>query len=466
MAQTTHSSDPRVHTPQFQEHRRNSTLRALEKMRLHSEAKAIPRPTVTCNEYKNSSERLRHVHPRPPTPPRPSQKRLGKEEGESHWDEDGNHMNVPPTTANHAGWDEDRIDEASDDATSKHKIRNDETTAREGSQVDDDELKDGMADHCSKGGDSPRSTRFYTQEELAILTRKIFGDEDEDDDGAFWDEADEAHRTTIDHPATDEEASVDHQDRESDTGEQSEESEGKANETSKSDSLFGHTSNLCLSTSKDNLPRSHQNDDDGQTAEVVQDVLETVASSATVDTSGGMNSSEDDRPPTMTTPTLLTSQESPCTALSPSLPTERLLPPESGIGIRLTKGGAPTGNLRAGESLEADVEPSEGLSDPLPSPATQLDPSAEEMEPRKPAAVAPSEEEPHCKTIRHIIRKRGLPDFSPTRPGIFSALHPNSSDAASLGKRKRSREDDEYEGDAAFSSASIPRCDHQVLRPR
>ena len=459
MAQTTRSSDPRVHTPQFQEHRRNSTLRALENMRLHPEVKAIPQPTVTWDEDKTSPERLRH--PRPPTPPRPSQKRSGEEEGESHWDDDGNHMNAPPTTANNAGWDEDRTDEVSDDATSKDKIRNEEATSGEGSQVDDDELKDDMADDCSKGGDSPQSTRIYTQEELAILTRKIFGDEDDDDDGAFWDDADEAHWTTIDHPATDEGASVDRQDRESDTGEQSEESEGK---TSKSDGLFGHTSNFCLSTSsKDSLPRSHQDDDDGQTAEVVQGVLETVASSATVDTSGGVNSSEDDRPPTMTTPALLTSPKSPRTVLSPSLPTHRLLPPEGGIGIRLTKGGAPTGNPQPGESLEVDAEPSEGLSDRLPSPATPLDPSAEEMEPRKRAAVAPSEEEPHCKTIRHIIRKRRLPDFSPTRPGIFSAPNTKSSDAASLGKRKRSREDDEYEGEAA---ASIPQRNHQVLRPR
>jgi len=117
------------------------------------------------------------------------------------------------------------------------------------------------------------------------------------------------------------------------------------------------------------------------------------------DTSGGVNSSKDDPPPTTTAPTLLTSPEPPRTALSTSLPTQGLLPPESRFAVRLTKGGAPTGNLQPGESLEADAEPSEGLSDPLPSPATQLDPSTVEMEPRKPAAVTPSEEEPHCNNI-------------------------------------------------------------------
>ena len=87
------------------------------------------------------------MHPRPPTPPRPSQKRLGEEEREAHWDEDG-------------------TDEGASDSTSDYEIRNKEATAREGSQVDDDKLKEDTAEDCPKGEDSPQSNRLYTQEEL------------------------------------------------------------------------------------------------------------------------------------------------------------------------------------------------------------------------------------------------------------------------------------------------------------
>jgi hypothetical protein len=415
VAQATRSSDPRANTLQFQEYRENSTLRALEVMRLRSETKAVPQPTVTCSDYlsKTLSERLQHAHPRPPTPPRPSQKRLVEEEEESRWDDDVNCMSVLPTAANNAGWDEDGIDEVAGGATSKHRIRDEETAARGGGQVDDDEIEEGTADDCTKGEGSPRSTRLYTQGELVILTRKIFGDEDGEDDGVFWEDT----GATIDHPAKNEGACVDQQDQRSDTGEQSEESEGKA---SKPDGLFGPTSNFCLSTSsKDGLPRSHQDEDDDRTAEVVQDALETAAGSATLNTSGGVSSSEDDTPPTTTASTPFTSTEAPRTALSLSTPMQCPMSPESGFGNRLTKGGAPTGDLWPGKSPEADAEPNEGLSDSLPLPASQLDPSTGEMEPSKPAAVAPSEEEPHCNTIRRIVRKRGLPEFSPTRPGIF-----------------------------------------------
>ena len=169
-----------------------------------------------------------------------------------------------------------------------------------------------------------------------------------------------------------------------------------------------------------------------------------------------MNSLGDDTPPTTTTPALFTSPESPRTAIGPSPPTQRPLPPESGFGIRLTKGGSPTGALRPGKSPEADDGLNGGLSDSPVLPATQLDPSVEEMVPRKPAVVTPSEEELQCNTICHIIRKKGLPEFTPTRSGIFSAQIVNSSDAASLGKRKRIREDDGYEGERALSFASIP----------
>ena len=129
MAQATRSTDPRRHTPQFQAYQEDRTIRSLDDMRLESEIKAIPQPMVICNDHlsETSSDRLRHTHPRPPTPPRPSQKRLGEEEREAHWDEDG-------------------TDEGASDSTSDYEIRNKEATAREGSQVDDDKLEDTAED--------------------------------------------------------------------------------------------------------------------------------------------------------------------------------------------------------------------------------------------------------------------------------------------------------------------------------
>ena len=382
-------------------------------MQLQSKKKAIPQPRIICNS-ETSPDR---PHPRPPTPPRPSQRRL-EEEGKAHWDS---------------------------------------------SQVDDGELEEGTADDCTEGEDSPRSTQLYTQEELVILTRKIFGDEDEEEDGEFWD-ADSGPWAAVSHPAKDERANVDHQDQESDTGGQPGEREGKATE-SKLDGLFGPTSNVCLSTpSQDGLPRSPQDDDDDQDIEVVQDVLEAAANSATVDTSDGLNSSTDDTPLTTTTSTPLTSPEYPHTALhlSPSRQHPPLL--DNGFAILSTIDDALIGNLQPGESLEAHVGANDDLFGPVPVPTTQTDPP-EELEPCKPAVVIPSEEEPHCNTIRRIIRKKGLPDFSPTRPGIFSAVIISRSDDAPLGKRKRSREDDGDgdEGERAFSPTSVS---HQVPRPR
>ena len=99
----------------------------------------------------------------------------------------------------------------------QNKIRNDETTAREGSQVDDDGLE-GMANDCTKGEDSPRSTQLYMQEELVILTHKIFRDEDEKDMGRSGTTRTVHCRLLL--------PGVDHQVQESDTGEQSGESEG------------------------------------------------------------------------------------------------------------------------------------------------------------------------------------------------------------------------------------------------
>ena len=388
-------------------------------MRLQSVTKATPQPAVIWNDYltETLSDRLRHIHPRPPTPPRPSQKRL-EEEGEAYWD---------------------------------------------GSQVDDGELEEGTVDDCAKGEDSPLSNRLYTQEELVILTHKIFGDEDEEDDGAFWDDTDGAPWATKDHPAMDEGAGVDHQGQENDTGGQTGE---KANEESKLDGLFGPTSDVCLSIpSKDSLPCSHQDTDDDQNVEIVQGVLEAAAGSAIVNTSDGVNSSSDDTPPTTTPSTLPTSPESPCTALRPSPPTQHPPLPESGFGSLSTIGDALVGNLQLGESPEAHTGANDDLSDPVPGSTTQVDP-ADELEPSKPAVVIPNDEKPHCHTIRRVIWKKGLPEFGPTRPGFFSAVSISSSVDESLGKRKRSREDDGDECERAFSPAPVPQSDHQLPRPR
>lgn len=65
-------------------------------------------------------------------------------------------MNNPPKTANHARWNEDGGDKGAYEATSKHKIRREETTA---SRVDDDELEESRAGDCAKGEDSPQLIR-------------------------------------------------------------------------------------------------------------------------------------------------------------------------------------------------------------------------------------------------------------------------------------------------------------------
>ena len=130
-----------------------------------------------CSEI--SSDRLRHTHFRPPTPPRPSQKWLGEEEGEAQWDDDGSSVQIPPTPANDVGWSDGGTEEGASGNTSNYKIRNKKVTAMENSQVDDGE----EADDYTKGEDSPWSNRLYTQEELVILTRNIFEDEEEEEDG-------------------------------------------------------------------------------------------------------------------------------------------------------------------------------------------------------------------------------------------------------------------------------------------
>ena len=128
-----------------------------------------------------------------------------------------------------------------------------------------------------------------------------------------------------------------------------------------------------------------------------------------MDTSDGVNSWTDNTPPSATTSTPLTSPEFPRTALHPSLPTQHPPPPESGVRTLSTIDDASIGNLQPGELPEAHTGANDGSPGSAPVPTTQVDPS-EELEPHKPAAVIPSEEDPNCNTIRHIIRKKRLPE--------------------------------------------------------
>ena len=221
--------------------------------------------------------------------------------------------------------------------------------------------------------------------------------------------------------------------------------EGKVDETSKSDGLFGSTSTTFPSTASDNgHPRSHQGGEDGNTA-VVQDVPEVAAGSASVDTSDGVLHSSENTSPTVATSTLPTLPETSRTVVDPSSPTNRPTSPESDFGVRPTKNEAPTGPLHPGASLKADVGANDDHPDPVSVPITPVDPSAEELEPCKPAVVARSEGASQCNTMRRIIHKMGLPEFGPTRSFIFSIPTVASSDDA-LGKRKRSCEDDRDDG--------------------
>ena len=135
----------------------------------------------------------------------------------------------------------------------------------DGSQVGDGELEEDVVDDFAQEENSPRSNQLYMQEDLVTLTRRIFGDEDDKDDEAFWDDTDGAPWAATDHPAKDVGDGGDLQDQQSDSGGQSGVSEGKANKESKLDGLFGPTSDICLSTpSKDGPPRSHQDKYDHQ----------------------------------------------------------------------------------------------------------------------------------------------------------------------------------------------------------
>jgi hypothetical protein len=193
--------------------------------------------------------------PRPPTPPRPSQKRLGEEGASSYWGDDSNE-NAGDTIANGT-------------------IQNEEAAAS--SPVDGRELCEAVAD---KEKDPLEQKRVRTQEETAILERMIFGDEDEELDEAFW-ETDEALQTAVTDPGEHEGASAPEQ-QDGGRGDTTETGVGRecgreADGASKSDGLFGSTSTTWPSTaSEDGHPRSHQGEEDGNAA-VVQGVPGAVA---------------------------------------------------------------------------------------------------------------------------------------------------------------------------------------------
>ena len=488
--EATRSIDPRLRTPQFQKHQENLVIRALEGMRIHRGTADVPQPAIPLGEQLGGSSppSFRFLVPRPPTPPRPSQKRLGEEEALAFWSDDSNSIdeNVGDIAINDKVQDEEAAtsspghnrvhkqeetsapermifvheDEELDEAfwesvledvarqtAVAHPGKHDGASATEQQEKDnttrwESEESEGEVDEASKSGDSDGLSkavvdnrtredslvpnRVRTQEERAALERMIFGDEDEVLDEAFW-EVDGALQTAVAHSGKYDGASAtDEQERES------EESEGEVDETSKSDGLFGATSTTFpLTASEDGHPRSHQGEEDGN-AVAVQDNPEVAAGSASVDTLDGVENAL----PTPTTSTLPTSPEPSGTAFCPSST------PESGFGVRPTKDEAPTRILLHGGSLEADVGANDDRPDPVPVPIT---PSVEELGPWKPAVAARSKGEPQCNSTRRVIRKMGLLESSRTRSFVFS-IPPVTSSDDSLGKRKRSREDDGDDG--------------------
>ena len=324
-------------------------------MRIHEGTIVAPQPSMDGTELPS----FRHPIPLPPTPPRPSQRRLEEEEAISCWSNNSN-----------------SVDGNADDAATNEQIQDEEAAAS--SPMDGDGLSKAVVDNRTRE-DSPVRNRVRTQEERAALEYMIFGDEDEELDEEFW-EADGAPQMAVAHPGKYEGASA--------TEEQeweSEESEGEVDEASKSDGLFGATSTTFPSTAP--APCSHQDEEDGNFA-IVQGVPEAATDPASVDTT--------------------------------SCPTS----PE-----------APTG-----------IGANEDRPDPMSVPITPVNPLAKELEPFKPVVVARSAGAPQCNTMRRIIRKMGLPGFTRTRSSIFSIPAVTSTDDGSLGKRKRSREDDRDDG--------------------
>ena len=205
-------------------------MRALESIQLQPKTQTIPHATVASNS-ETSPDWRQNLVPLPPTPPQ-----LEGEES-CHWSGDS-HIS-PTTTADGAERYEGVIDKGSNGATTDENERNEEAMASEADLI---EFEEGVR---TQEGESLCPKRVYTQEELAILTQEIFGDEEEEDDAAFWDDADGASRYSREHKLSC--ASVmSQQDGDNDTGGDKGESGGK--EASKLDGLFGPTSNTRPST--------------------------------------------------------------------------------------------------------------------------------------------------------------------------------------------------------------------------
>ena len=364
---------------------------------------------------ETSPEWLRHYTPLPPTPPRRSQKLLG---GGSNQAGDGHHE--PPVTDG-AEWCKDMIGRG----TNRGEEEDEEATAGEGGLVDKSE--------DTQGEDSPGSKRVYTQEELVTLTRRIFGDDEEEEDATWWDDVDGAPNVTIDHPGKQEVShtdTVDQQSEESDIGEES--GEGGGVQVTR---LFGPIFGPSSSTPRPwkELERKHPHAHEH--AEVVQNVLEPAVHSAT-----GVKSSETDKPRITIAPTLTASPECHYTPLSSFPHAQRTsLQPGSSFRIYSSKDAAPVRNPKPENSLKVDVIIDKNLFDIIPLPAaTQVTPP--ELEPCKPPVATTKEELPKCDTTSRMVRKNGLPEFSPTRPGIFSTPTPENIPTR---KRKRNCEDDE-----------------------
>ena len=178
----------------------------------------------------------------------------------------------------------------------------------------------------------------------------------------------------------------------------------------------------------------------------MQDVLDAAADSPAVDASGALNPSDNDTPPTSTASTVPTSPECSLYAPNPlSSPQHTSPAPKRGFETRSTQNDALIGHSKPRESLKVDA----GVNgNPL-----------EDLESRKPAVVAANEPEPRSSATRRIVRKKGLPEFSPTRLGIFSTAIIDVSENASLGKRKRSREENGERG-------TDPQRGGEILLPR
>ena len=359
-------------------------------------------------------------------------------------------------------------DKGADGATASEKGQEEEAMANEDGSVNGStEECEAVVDDHTPGEDSPGSNRVYTREELVILTRKIFGDEGEED-VAFWDDDDVASHAVVGHPGEQKRShtgAIDQQDEENDIGEGS--GSGEVDEASNSDGLFGSTSNACTSTlSEGSHPHAHQDEDEDEGAKVVQDVSETVAGSVTVDTSDDVNSSENSTPPTATVSMPPTPPKYPFTALDPSSPAQPPSPlPKGSPGTCASKDKAPVGHPRSGESLNVDSGVGGNAPDMMPVPAAPVT-VPEELEPSKPASVEANGDRPQPSGMRHMIHKKGLPKFSPTWRGIFASPTSDASNDASTGKRKRSREDDGDEDATSSNHPSDQQDERDVLLPR